>query len=262
MTQTEGRGWTCRSREEVKALPLQTIFEDATRGEDTAFGHSDQDTFEFAIRRARTATQRLVDSTGQRFSGRVRVLTDPTTLTVTYSRAGTEHAAAPAARARIERKVATAKTGAVIETRNLLGGSKVLGRDRFSLEDETAQVGEGIYSCQPGCKLSIGPAAAKGDDIRCSYCGKTNAEYTADSVGSIPDDAEDARRPTLPTIRLAYHVVETGIAEAVRVSTGKRKTRKEVRDGDLGDAITVAANKARKETRRKARHSLARRKGR
>jgi len=243
-------------RDEVKALPLQTIFENATHGEDTAFTHSDQDTFDFAKRRARTAAQRLLDSAGQRFSRRVRVLTDSATLTITYCRAGGEHAAAPAARRRAERKAAAA-TGVVIETRKLEGGSQPLARGEYHLDDETLKDGEVIYGCQPGCRLSVGPAAAKEDDIRCSHCGRTNASALIEFGGITFEEGQEVL-PS-PTIQALYRI-EGGRAVPIVRGTG-RKTRKQVRDGDLGEAITEAAVKARKARAKKGRESLARRRG-
>jgi hypothetical protein len=249
-------------REEVKALPLQTIFEDALRGEDTAFGHSDADTFEFAKRHARTATQRLVDSEGQRFSGRVRVLTDPTALTITYCRTGTAHPAAPAARQRVERQAAVAPTGVVIKTRKLQGSSKPVGRavrpNEYILEDTTLVVGEIIYGCQPGCGFSVGPVAAKGDDTQCSHCKRTNASALAEFGGILYEEGQEV----LPDLTIQAHFqIEEG-RRAVRITRGTgRKTLKQVRDGDLGEAITEAAEKARKARAKKGRESLARRRG-
>lgn len=241
-------------RDEVKALPLQTIFEDAVRGEDTAFGHSDQDTFEFAIRRARTATQRMG------FGGRVRVLTDKVARTITYCRAGGEHAAAPAARRRVERKAAAAATGVVIETRKLLGSTQPLARGEFSLDDTTVVDGEIVYGClpHPPSSLSVGPAAAKEDDIRCAHCGRTNATALIEFGGITYEEGQEVL-PS-PTIQAVYRI-EGG--RAVRIVRGSgRKTRKQMRDGDLGEAIQEAAVKARKVRAKKGRESLARRRGR
>lgn len=245
-------------RDEVKALPLQTIFEDAARGEDTAFGHSDADTFEFAKRHARTATQRLVGSDGQRFSGRVRVLTDPTALTITYCRTGTAHSAAPAARRRVERQAAVAKTGVVIKTRKLQGGTKQIRLNEFSYEDTTIVDGEVVYGCQTGCKLSVGPALAKGDDIKCAYCGRTNASSLTEFGGIVYEEGQEVLPD--PTV-YALHRIEGGRAVRIVHGTGRR-TRKQMRDGDLGEAITEAAEKARKARAKKGRDSLARRRGR
>ena len=250
-------------REEVKALPLQTIFEDAMRGEDTAFGHSDAETFEFAKRRARTATQRLVDSEGQRFSGRVRVLTDPSTLIITYCQTGTSHPAAPAARRRVERQATIAPTGTVIQTRKLEGSSTPVGRaaspSEYLLEDTSLVEGEIIYGCQPGCGFSVGAAAAKGDDIQCSYCGRTNASALTEFGGIIQEEGEEVLPE--PTIQARYQIEEGRRAVRIRHGTG-RKTLKQIRDGDLGDAITEAAEQARKVVAKRGRDSLARRRGR
>lgn len=257
---------TLTGREEVKALPLQTIFEAAVHGEDTAFGHSDADTFEFAKRRARTSTQKLVDGEGQRFSGRVRVLTDPTALTITYCRAGTEHSAAPAARRRVERRVAVAKTGVVITTRKLLGSSKPVGRaphpSEYLLEDTTLVKGEIGYSCQPGCKgFSVGPAAARGDDIQCAHCGRTNASALQEFGGILYVEGEEVL--PAPTIQAHFQIEEGGRAVLIRhASATGRKTRKQIRDGDLSDALVEAAEVARKVRAKKGRESLARRRGR
>jgi len=240
-------------REEVKALPLQKIFEDAVRGEDTAFGHSDQETFEFAIRRARTASQRMG------FTGKVRVLTDKVALTVTYCRAGGEHVAAPAARRRVERRAA-AKTGVVIETRVLTGNSTPLARGEYHLDDPTLKEGEVVYGClpHPPGSLSVGPAAAKEDDIRCAHCGRTNASALIEFGGITYEEGQEVL-PS-PTIQAVYRI-EGGRAVRIVRGTG-RKTRKQVRDGDLGEAIQEAAVKARKARAKKGRESLARRRGR
>jgi hypothetical protein len=250
------------NRDAVKALPLQTIFADAVRGEDTAFGHSDAETFEFAKRRARTATQRLVDSEGQRFSGRVRVLTDPTTLIITYCQTGASHAAAPAERRRVERKAAVAKTGVVIPTRKLEGGSKAVGRaaspSEYRLEDTTLVEGEIIYGCQPGCGFSVGAEATKGDDIQCAYCGRTNASALKEFGGILYEEGEEVLPD--PTIQARYRIEEGGLAVRIVRGTG-RKTLKQIRDGDLGDAITEAAEQARKVVAKRGRDSLARRRG-
>lgn len=243
-------------RAEVKALPLQVIFEDASRGEDTAFGHSDQDTFEFAIRRARTTIQRMG------FGGRVSVLTDKVALTITYARGGSAAARSPLAlrrqaERRAERKAAT-KTGVVIETRNLTGSSKVLARGEYSLDDETVKDGEVVYGCQPGCRLSVGPAAARGDDIRCSYCQRTNASASIEFGGSVTIEGEEI--PPTPLIQALYKI-EGGKAVRIVRGTG-RKTKQQIRDGDLGEAITEAAVTARKVRAKRGRDSLARRRGR
>ena len=250
-------------REEVKALPLQTIFEDAVRGQDTAFGHVDEETFEFAKRRARTATQRLEDSEGQRFSGRVRVLTDPSTLTITYCQPGTVHPAAPEARRRVERKAAIAGTGVVIETRKLQGNSKPVGRathpSEYVSDDETIVGGEIIYSCLPSCGFSVGPPAAQGDDIRCSNCKRTNKSALKEFGGVIYEEGQEVL-PT-PTIQALFQVEDDRRVVRITHATG-RKTSKEIREGDLGDAVTEAAAKARKIRAKRERESRARRRGR
>ena len=256
------------TREEVKALPLQTLFEDAVRGQDTAFGHADEDTFEFAKRRARTATQKLVDGKGLRFSGRVRVLTDPSTLTITYCQTGTAHPAAPEARRRVERKAAVAGTGVVIETRKVQGGSKAVGRahrpSEFIMEDETLVKGEIIYGCQPGCAQSVGPVAEPGDDIRCAHCKRTNKsalkEFSAILRPLVDEDGQEVL--PAPTIQALFEVEDDLHIVRITQATIGRKTRKEMREGDLGDAITEAADKARKVRAKRGRDSLARRRGR
>lgn len=256
------------TREEVKALPLQTLFEDAVRGQDTAFGHADEDTFEFAKRRARTATQKLVDGEGQRFSGRVRVLTDPSTLTITYCQTGTAHPAAPEARRRVEREVAIVGTGVVIETRKVLGGGKAVGHamrpSEFILDDETLVKGEIIYGCQPGCGQSVGPPAEPGDDIRCAHCKRTNKsalkEFSAILMPPLDEDGQTV--PPTPTIQAYFEVEDDRHIVRITVPTTGRKSRKEMRDGELGDAITEAADKARKVRAKRGRDSLARRRGR
>jgi hypothetical protein len=244
-------------REEVKALPLQTIFEDATHGEDTVFGHSDADTFEFAKRHARTATQRLVDSAGQRFSGRVRVLTDPSSLTITYCRAGTDHVAAPAARRRVER-MAAKSSGRMVETRELepRGSKNVPGGAKF--DDPTLAEGDMLYWCH--CSFyTVGPAYKMGDDIRCAHCQATRLASMAEDAAT--DDGEESKPTIYPT-----HVIEGGIAVVLsRAAAGRparRRRRKDVRDGDLGEAITEAAEKVRKTRAKRGRESLARRRGR
>ena len=255
-------------REEVKALPLQTIFEDVVRGQDTAFGHADEETFEFAKRRARTATQRLVDGEGLRFSGRVRVLTNPSTLIITYCQPGTAHPADPVARRRVERKVEAAGTGVVIETRKVQGGSKAVDNrashpNEYISDDETLVKGEIIYSCQPGCALSVGSAAAPGDDIQCAHCGRTNKsalkEFSAILMPPLDEDGQTV--PPEPTIQAIFTVEADRHLVKIRHGTGKM-TRKEMRDGDLGDAITEAAEKARKVRAKRGRDSLSRRRGR
>ncbi len=246
-------------REEVKALPLQTIFEDAVRGKDTAFGHSDEETFTFAKRRARTATQRLEDSEGLRFSGRVRVLTDPSTLTITYCQTGTAH---PAVRWRVERKAATASTGVVIPTRKLQGSSAPVGRapspSEYILEDETLVKGEIIYGCQPGCGFSVGLPAAQGDDMACAHCGRTNASARKEFVTSLDEEGQE-EQPS-PTIQARFLVEEDRRVVRITHDTGQ-KTRKQIHDGDLGDAIGEAAETARKIRAKRGRDSLARRRG-
>ncbi len=256
------------TREEVKALPLQTIFEDAVGGQDTAFGHVDEDTFEFAKRRARTATQKLVDGEGQRFSGRVRVLTDPSTLTITYCQTGTAHPAAPEARRRVERKAAVVGTGVVIETRKVMGGGKAVDNrashpSEYIMDDETLVKGEIIYGCQPGCAQSVGPAAAPGDDIRCAHCKRTNKtalkEFSAILMPPLDEDGQTV--PPEPTIKALFEVEADRHIVKIRHGTGKM-TRKEMREGDLGDAVTEAAEKARQIRSKRGRESLARRRGR
>lgn len=255
-------------RNAVKALPLQALFEAAVRGQDTVIKLSDEETFEFAKRHARTATQRLVDGEGQRFSGRVRVLTNPSTLTITYCQPGTAHPADPAARRRVERAAEVAGTGVVIETRKVQGGSKAVDNrashpNEYISDDETLVKGEIIYSCQPGCALSVGPAAAPGDDIRCAHCQRTNKtaleEFSAILMPPLDEDGQ--AEPPAPTIQAIFTVEAERHIVKIRHGTGKM-TRKEMRDGDLGDAVTEAAEKARKVRAKRGRDSLARRRGR
>ena len=247
------------NRDEVKALDLAAIFDAAIRGEDTVFTHSDEDTFTFAKQRARTATQRLSDGEGNRFSGRISILTDPTTLTLTYSSKGGSTERAPAARRRVERKEAEVKrTGVVIETRNLVGSTKPLPDGAYSVEDESFVDGQVIYGCQPGCKLSVGPAAAKGDDIKCSYCGRTNESSAIEFGGAVTLDGEEIL-PT-PTIQPLYRFDE-GRAVSIGRSL-RRKTSRQVREGDIGAAASNAAHKERKARRKKDRASLSRRRSR
>lgn len=247
-------------RDDVKALNLCALFEAAVRGEEMTFEHGDQDTFEFAIRHARTATQRLLDSAGECFSGRIRVLTDPARRMVTYCSAGTRRS--PASRQAHRREEPVAATGAVIETRRLLGGSKQIGPGIFTIEDSSVVDEEIIYGCQPGCKLSVGLPAARGDDIRCAHCGRTNASAAIEfgNLAIQDDTAGDEEDAGQPTIR-AYFRIEDGRAIRILRRVRKQQTRKQLHDGDLGEAIQEAAVAARKARAKHARERRAARRG-
>lgn len=159
---------------------------------------------------------------------------------------------------RVEKKDATKRTGQTVDLRPFAStGSKQHARGVFTLVDPTAQEGEVIYTCDACSLISIGPAVARGDDIRCGQCRRTNESAIKEfSSGGLADDEDE--KPSA-TIKPAYKI-EDGFA--VAVSRARRKTRKQIREGDLGEAVSTAANRARSARRKKERTSLARRRGR
>jgi len=243
-------------RAEVKALDLSAIFEAAVEGQQTVFTHSDADTFTFAKQRARTATQRLVDSKGQRFSGRISVLTEPTLLLLTYAAKG--HGATGVARTRRARKEveASKRTGHTVETQKFEGAAEAR---------QTLVVAQGqgaIYFCTADTRSSIGPALAEGDDVRCAWCRETNesSDKIFNTGAAIREDGEvidEAKKPTI----LMYATIEAGVVVPVAHAV-KRQSRRRAQKAELGEHISAAAVKARKERKKKERTSLARRRGR
>lgn len=245
------------SRDEVKALDLKALFDAAIEGTASAFECDDQQTFVFATQRARTFAVRMG------YQGRISVLTDKHALTVTYASGGARHQVA--ARQRVERKEAEAikRTGHTVETRQIVGTSVSAGPDKYRLADPSIQEGEAIYTCHADAgMLSVGPAAAPGDDVRCAHCGRTNESAGKEfaSGGTVKDDGQiDVDEAPTPTIRLVY-MIEDGLA--VQVKQSKRQSRRRAQKAELGEHISAAAIKARKERKKKERTSLARRRGR